>query len=198
MNVQNLTQSNLLFKCDVMFRLFFVSCTALLCYFAANGQQNSYVGVAKYTIKPIDSKILEIEAKRNPRIEMVLEQLTLSLQFMDSLSAFCLDEHPNISEQDMKDATLFTKVSTGDYYWQDKHAAYHVTNSTMFLEGDYILVDSFENGWHTGWEVTAESKEIAGYKCFKATRDDLDKDVNGNERRFPVVAWFCPELPFSF
>lgn len=62
---------------------------------------------------------------------------------------------------------FFAGVSTDKYFWQDSDAAYHTINAGPFLKGSYLLVDSFNNGWHTGWEITSESKEIAGYKCLK-------------------------------
>ena len=49
-----------------------------------------------------------------------------------------------------------------------------------------------------GWVIIDESKETSGYQCFKATREDLGYDEKRNERRFPIVAWFCPELPYPY
>lgn len=164
----------------------------------AFGQQGAVGGLVKYSITPVESKVFDLEIQQNPRIGMVLEQLTVSLEFTDNQSVFTLDNNLDISEKDLKDAKLFTKVSSGDYYWQDLYAAYHAIKSTPFMKGDYLLVDSFENGWHTKWKITGDSKEISGYKCFKATRDDLSLDLDRNNRKYSVVAWFCPELPFPF
>lgn len=47
------------------------------------------------------------------------------------------------------------------------------------------------------WVLTNETKEIDGYLCYKAT--NIYKVV-GSEKTFnhPVVAWYCPKLPYGF
>ncbi|MGK6351902.1 GLPGLI family protein [Parapedobacter sp. DT-150] len=169
----------------------------LLVYSFGYGQQNN--GLVKYEIWLVENKLIEDEIKQNVRLPMILEKLTFSLAFTNSRAAFNLDENRQIDQRDLQEVSpFFVGVSTDKYFWQDKDAAYHTMNAAPFMDGNYLLVDSFENGWHTGWEITGESKEIAGYKCFKATRYNLSWDLKGEERRFPVTAWFCPELPFSF
>lgn len=48
-----------------------------------------------------------------------------------------------------------------------------------------------------GWQMTNESKNIDGYICYKATNDDRVKD---DTRAFfnPIIAWYCPEIPYSY
>lgn len=166
---------------------------------AAHGQRKDNSGIVHYELIPVTGGLFDNEARQNPRLPMIFEQLTFSLIFNDSQSAFSLNENKQLDRADLKDAGIFfIGVSTDKYFWQDVDAAYHAMNATPFIDGDYLLVDSFKNGWHSGWEITGETKKIDGYTCVKATRDDLGWDIEGNERRFPVVAWFCPELPFAF
>lgn len=59
------------------------------------------------------------------------------------------------------------------------------------MYGTYYRV--LKNKSEFEWEITSESKEIAGYKCYKAT----------TKKRVPaglntIEAWFAPSLPFSF
>ena len=48
------------------------------------------------------------------------------------------------------------------------------------------------------WEVTGDSKEIAGYTCFKATTVERLYSRQGFYYNRAVVAWFAPALPPYF
>lgn len=46
------------------------------------------------------------------------------------------------------------------------------------------------------WDITGETKEILGYTCIKAlgrTNHNIGTELFGNN----VVAWFCPDIPYS-
>jgi GLPGLI family protein len=55
---------------------------------------------------------------------------------------------------------------------------------------EYIV--QFSNS-SVSWEITSESKDILGFKCFKAIPDynDLTED---QERGLPTHVWFTPEI----
>jgi GLPGLI family protein len=40
------------------------------------------------------------------------------------------------------------------------------------------------------WKITSESKKINNYTCYKATQVNSDN--------FALIAWFCPEISYSF
>jgi GLPGLI family protein len=49
----------------------------------------------------------------------------------------------------------------------------------------------------TGWTLTNESKKIDGYLCYKAV--NVDRVENGSDVfDHPIVAWYCPEIPYSY
>jgi GLPGLI family protein len=52
---------------------------------------------------------------------------------------------------------------------------------------------------YTDWEITQEKKIILGYECFKATCvlmvDYGDNDIN---TLYPLTAWYCPDLKYSY
>ncbi|SKB57866.1 GLPGLI family protein [Parapedobacter luteus] len=166
-------------------------------FFSFSQSYNS--GIVKYKVKNTKNRLTDNELRQNPRLPMILEQLTFSLNFIDSNATFNLDESRTIPPEDVKSAEIFfIGVSTNRHFWQNPDAAYRVMPALPPFHKDYLLVDSFKSGRHTGWKITNESKEIAGYKCFKATRDNLSQNGSGGLRRIPVIAWFCPELPFPF
>lgn len=47
------------------------------------------------------------------------------------------------------------------------------------------------------WKITSEFKFIDNYKCYKATTVYTVESPNTTFNH-PVVAWFCPDLPYSF
>lgn len=50
---------------------------------------------------------------------------------------------------------------------------------------------------NTTWTLTNESKLIDNYKCFKATSKFI-KDLGNNKKTtFPIIAWYCPEIPIA-
>lgn len=46
------------------------------------------------------------------------------------------------------------------------------------------------------WKFEKETKIIAGFKCYKATTNDIVENSNGTFS-FLVTAWYCPEIPIS-
>ena len=47
------------------------------------------------------------------------------------------------------------------------------------------------------WTITAESKKINGYLCYKAEQNDIIINSVGTFKH-QITAWFCPEIPYSF
>lgn len=183
----------------------FIVFVLLVCFtypfHVAHGQQNTYEsGMVTYQIFPAASTLADGEIKSNSRVPLILEQFSFDLAFSGSQSVFKLNDNNRITQQDLMDVSVFfVGVSKGRHYWQDSLAAYRTMEVfPLLIDSEYLLIDSFENGWHSGWEITNEAKQIDGYTCVKAIRDNLGWDSRGNERRFPIVAWFCPELPFPF
>lgn len=55
-----------------------------------------------------------------------------------------------------------------------------------------------ENNSSLNWNLTNEQKTIQNYKCFKATSVKKIKNHKGQEKNIDLIAWYCPELPFSY
>ena len=47
------------------------------------------------------------------------------------------------------------------------------------------------------WTITSDVKYIDKYKCYKATTEYIVVNPKGTFK-FPVIAWFCPEIPLPF
>lgn len=52
----------------------------------------------------------------------------------------------------------------------------------------FLIVSKFKK-----WQLTQETKTIAGYICYKAT-----SVIKSNNKNIQVVAWYTPQVPVSF
>ena len=49
----------------------------------------------------------------------------------------------------------------------------------------------------TEWKLENETKYIDSYLCYKATSEQIVINSEGTFKH-PIVAWYCPAIPFSF
>ena len=83
---------------------------------------------------------------------------------------------------------IFTGYSGEIYTEKDTLFSY----SKILANNTYIKTSSKIN-----WYLTNEKKIIDGYECYKATSEYVVINPKG-EFRHPVVAWYCPQIPYSF
>lgn len=86
--------------------------------------------------------------------------------------------------------TLFSFSSYSGEIYQKGDTIYSYSN----LLGNNIFL---KKGINSDWSLQNETKEINGFLCYKAS--SINKIVYG-EKVFnhPVVAWYCPTLPYNF
>lgn len=48
------------------------------------------------------------------------------------------------------------------------------------------------------WKLGQEKKKIGNYICYKATKKDFFIGSSGNQVPLNIIAWFTPEIPYSF
>lgn len=77
------------------------------------------------------------------------------------------------------------------FYYKEKDSLFSVYPN---YNNEYLIFEKKD----TNWEITTESKEIQGFKCFKAVSSyEVDRGKNFKKLTFPLIAWFTPEIPFS-
>lgn len=113
--------------------------------------------------------------------DLIIDQTGSSFQIKNKLS---LDER-TLSD---KLAFVFAKYPGLIFAFKDSILKQsNLLGNKVFIKEDYI----------TAWELTNESKLIDGYLCYKAT--NVDRVENGTQVfNHPIVAWYCPELPYAF
>lgn len=55
-----------------------------------------------------------------------------------------------------------------------------------------------KQGEKDNWVLHNETKMIDNYLCYKATTTDDIENGKGKTFHHPVIAWYCPELPYSY
>lgn len=117
----------------------------------------------------------------------ISEDLVFSLIIKDTISRFYLSEIKESYKNNVENEFLVHSSYNGEmFYYQDK----------VFQYAKYENLYSYYD-FDSEWRITNESKEINGYLCYKANFTKTYVNPKGTFR-FPVVAWFCPELPYSF
>jgi GLPGLI family protein len=83
---------------------------------------------------------------------------------------------------------IFLKYSGHTYNFKDTV----LIKSSKMGPNTYIKKNRMSN-----WNLTKETKLVDKYKCYKATNTNTvispDKVFN-----FPITAWYCPDLPYSY
>ena len=120
----------------------------------------------------------------------ITPEIVLELQFDQSQFCFSHKPLPKYTEEQKTNALSRSKVN--GFYFTSK-------NSTTI---DYYINDSsfgpivIEYDSKIDWQLTNETKIIAGYTCYKATATLLDYNLLKNPNS-EISAWYCPEIPVS-
>lgn len=67
----------------------------------------------------------------------------------------------------------------------------------VILKDEYLNIEvPFD---YYKWNITNETKDISGYKCYKATADWIDYNKTRNIQTLrKAIAWFAPSIHYSF
>lgn len=128
-------------------------------------------------------KFLEFRDKINSNLKKVI----YTLQFNEIESLFF---SPKVMETEI-DRSLKLAIN----FWGGRGILYTNIKTKLKLHqadgyGERFLINgkiSYK------WVITQETKKIDKYLCYKARLKD-----NLNKKRKDIIAWFCPDIPFSF
>ena len=155
-------------------------------------QNNIYV---EYSVKIYDEEIMKnidsdfrrmfVKAMENA------ENISFGLPITKSGSKFY--ENPrmakSVNENFSVGLTVFTGHTGEVFQYLNNLYKYSPT-----LGKDVMVKEDLVNNW----ELHNETKLIDNYLCYKAT--NVNRVDNGSGRIFnhPVIAWYCPQLPYSY
>lgn len=140
-----------------------------------------------------DKKILE-----NPVIGKIFAEdikaaklLEFKLFFNETISKFESTKSLGLGDKNTSGALMLSRCKNPKFNYND--SIYRNNSDGIFTENKYLIVDPINKNW----VLTNETKKIDNYTCYKATSEYIV--INGKgEFHHPVIAWFCPELPYSF
>lgn len=170
-------------KIILFYTLFFVN--VLL-----SQQKNIFV---EYVVKIDDEKEL---FNNNPSLRQMFDDarkgvnsLSFSLIINKSASKFYENSILTRDESNSKSATIFAGYSSITYQLHNS-----IFQEMTYLEKDILVKEPLRDGW----KLHNETKLIDNYLCYKATNVNVIDNGSGKIFNHPVIAWYCPELPYSF
>lgn len=126
--------------------------------------------------------------------EMMAKMLTFNLDFNENESIFYLSQSL-ISEHEDQNRK---KYVTGLFYGYDKiYVNKKKDKLTEQLYYPFGTLLKFKKASFIEWKLTKETKDISGYKCYKATYTYIQK-WRGKEFPWEVIAWYSPEIPIQY
>ena len=116
------------------------------------------------------------------------QALQFKLNANKNTSYFTMEEVMSSSETEF--AIAFSEASNSYFIDNAKREKLKYVNSFM---GEYIY--NYEET--TNWKLENETKQIGSYLCYKATSEKVVINPKGTFKH-PIVAWYCPSIPFNF
>lgn len=175
----------------------YFKCLIVIFFISISGHSQDYSGLVTYNVNAdgfkkrlLDSRNGKPDQGGDFLLYMIkeLDRIKFSLVFNDTISIY--SRLPGLAA-DNKEKAYKLAVS-----FSDRGSFYsNIKNKELFLikeyQGEVLTVKSEYNEFN--WELLQEKKEIKGYTCFKAV-----STVETPAGEFPLVAWYTPEIPFSY
>ena len=166
----------------------------LILFFNISVAQRKNINV-QYSVQIYDEEIMKnIDPEFRKMFESAISTahlLSYNLVITDKGSKFCEDTFIPISDTDkfMKSSTLFsgymgiTYQYLGNLYFEKKNS------------GNDLMV---KEPLKSNWKLYDETKMIDNYLCYKATNVNVVYNRSGKIFNHPVIAWYCPKLPYNY
>ncbi|AOW22062.1 GLPGLI family protein [Urechidicola croceus] len=139
--------------------------------------------------KKNENHFSKISKEIDGSVNNILKELEFELFYKDNESIFKVKKYLEL------EGNRFYGFALGPYgnavYYNNSN--YKINIKQLEAYGEMFLIK--ENPIE--WKTTVHTKKIGAYTCYKAITIKEVKGRNGMIE-YPVTAWFCPELPFSF
>ncbi|MGV7108169.1 GLPGLI family protein [Flavobacterium sp. U410] len=116
------------------------------------------------------------------------KDISFSLTINKDISLFKVND--GINTEEINFAKAFTEAT--NKYFIDLHSNNNIKQIDNHL-GKFIINYTRK----TDWKLENETKTIQGYLCYKAVSELVVKNKKG-EFKYPIIAWYCPAIPYSF
>jgi GLPGLI family protein len=149
-------------------------------------------GTISYGVTVIEnknSKLDELMLSMNANYLTITKEFEFTLTFNTKESFFQKMDKLYSDEDASKMGIL--KIGFQGNILQKNDSIYKETSLERI--GDFIVKKEILKGW----VISAETKFIDQYKCYKATNEIVVINPKGTFKH-PVTAWFCPQIPFAY
>ncbi len=175
----------------------------LLCLFLITSaySQTKLTGIVHYesgiSQQNIDNYFsIERKTLKNKKRIAFMDNLLLNSKKIASTLQFTLNDaiykvNKKLTIKDRGDITeKMNLIAAGglNKYYQNRNKNSLEIQNCITLGECFIIVSKFKK-----WQLTQETKKIAGYLCYKATTV-----VKLNKKTINITAWYCPQIPVSF
>jgi GLPGLI family protein len=148
------------------------------------------------------SNVIIDAKKKNSAAGFMLKEVFINMKKIEYLLKF--NEQKSIFEivekmdSDLNRNSMSNQLSKslgggdGTYYTNRKNnSLYHQKEfeSNTYLIKHLQILD---------WKLEQEKKKIGKYICYKATKKDYYIGSSGRKIPIDIIAWYTPEIPFSF
>ena len=157
------------------------------------------MGVAKYKLvvqKYTSDETKEIYKTYKRSIDETVKQaqkLQFELNFNQNASFFSLVKNLPLDKNASAMKMAMIIYDGNKLYYTNLKEAYLIEQKSL-LGKDFQVKTYFKE---MDWELTEEKKQILGYDCYKAIGKRYAMSKNYETFETEVVAWYCPEIPFS-
>jgi GLPGLI family protein len=156
---------------------------------------------ARYSIKSTWMDNFKEDTPDNKELASMLDEdasgIEFKLNFSNNNSVFYYNSTLKKSQYSVN-IPLIIAQGMG-FYYSDKEKGIFLNQKT--IDDEYFIIqDSIAT---LKWKLTEENKKIGTYLCYKATRETPSYKLDENGKIIGVgvpeivVAWYCPQLPFS-
>lgn len=171
----------------------------ILLMFVKQALSQDHLTVVRYGVSYIGPPPPDNLKQRNPEVyeDLVkvfetIPKMEIVVYMNDSKSLQFIADSSVVGESKFILGSARSRLPGFDFTYIDNVAGKYF-NQFQFKKENIEEADMLS---HLHWEITAETKEIDGHKCYKAVSHlyQDDPEYAGDN----VVVWFCPDIPFPF
>jgi GLPGLI family protein len=126
--------------------------------------------------------------------EYAKDYVTFELLFNSQEMLFYADKGKNLSDEEFENLLLLCDMNGSYYKNKNKDFIYRIVPENKFIKNVACVSKII-----TDWKLSNETKLIAGYECKRADCvliiDEGDESLIS---KYPVTAWYSPEIKSSF
>lgn len=163
---------------------------ALFAFFYSNSQIKS--GKIVYNVVVTEKKESELEkmmVSMNSNFYSITKEFEFLLNFNKNEALFTKIEKL-YSDNDAANLAIIKLSFLGNILIKNDSVTKEGKSRTI---GNYLVSRKLNKDW----KLVNETKLIDKYTCYKATTVEVVQNPKGNFEK-DIIAWYCPELPFSF